>query len=152
MQYFSACGPAKNVSGETRRGFKAFGIFLFLAAGIASLAGATLICRGTVLDRIWVLNPNAYNQLAPLGRLVGVAFVMLGAVMLVAGLGWIRRRLWGWRLGVAILAVQALGDLVNCLRGDFLRGGIGLVISVGLLLYLRSRTIRSCFAEVPSLP
>jgi hypothetical protein len=152
MRDFSACGTGKKFSEETHRGFKAFGVFLFLAAAIASIAGATLIWRGTVLDRIWVLNRNAYSQLAPLGRIVGVAFLMLGAVMLIAGLGWKRRRLWGWRLGLGILVTQALGDLVNCLRGDFLRGSIGLAISVGLLLYLRSRTIRSCFAEVPSSP
>jgi len=149
MQDFSARGAAKNAAKKNHRGFKAFGVFLFLAAGIASIAGTTLIWRGTVLDRIWALNRNAYNQLAPVGRIVGVAFVLFGAVLLLAGVGWMRRRLWGWRLGLAILATQALGDLVNCLRGDFVRGGIGLAISVGLLLYLRSRTIRSCFVEVP---
>jgi len=53
--------------------------------------------------------------------------------MAVAGTAWFKRRLWGWRLAVAIIATQVLGDLVNAFRGDLFRGGVGFVIA-GLLL------------------
>jgi hypothetical protein len=41
-----------------------------------------------------------------------------------------------WRLGVVIIAMQVVGDLVNCVRGDLLRGGTGVIIAGALLLFL----------------
>jgi len=32
----------------------------------------------------------------------------------------------GWRLAVALIAIQLIGDLMNLLRGDFVRGPIGI--------------------------
>ena len=127
-------------------GFAAVGIFLFFGATMASLAAITLLWRGTSLDRIWSLNPNAYRQLAPLGRSVGVLFFLLGMALAVAGVGWFRRCLWGWRLAVAIITIQIVGDVINCIRGDWQHGGIGVVIAAALLLFLLRPTVRKAFA------
>ncbi|MGA8062278.1 MAG: hypothetical protein WBV26_11790 [Candidatus Sulfotelmatobacter sp.] len=113
---------------------------------MASLAATTLLWRGTPLDRVWALNPMAYKQLAPLGVTVGILFLLLGATLITAGIGWFRRSLWGWRLAVAIIAIQVLGDVVNCVRGDWLRGGIGVIIAGALLLFLLQPKIRATFA------
>ncbi len=129
----------------------AVGVFLFFGAAMAALAGMTLVWRGTVFDQIWQLNPRALQQVAPFGKIVGILFLILAASLALAGVGWLRRRLWGWRLGVAILATQALGDLVNCFRGDFLRGGVGFLIGGALFLYLLRPRIRNCFKNVPSV-
>ena len=122
------------------------GIFLFFGASMASLAATTLLWRGTALDRLWKLNPTAYKQVAPLGRIVGILFLVLGAALITAGVGWFRRRLWGWRLAVVIVSTQVLGDVVNCVRGDWLRGGTGVIIAGGLLLFLLRSKIRAAFA------
>ncbi|HEX3351445.1 MAG TPA: hypothetical protein VHS34_01385 [Terriglobales bacterium] len=140
-----------SISGEAdgrarSAGIVAFGIFLFFGATMAALAGITLIWQGTILDGIWKLNPTAYQQLAILGRSVGIAFLFLGGLMVVAGIAWFRRSRWGWRLAVAIVAVQFLGDLLNALRGDFIRGGIGTIIAGALLLYLFSAKVKKTFA------
>jgi hypothetical protein len=127
------------------RGFTAMGIFLFFGAMMASLAAITLLWRGTALDGVWALNPTAYKELTPLGASVGILFLLLGATLTVAGVGWFRHRLWGWRLAIAIIATQVLGDVVNCVRGDFLRGGIGVIIAGGLLLFLLRSKIRAAF-------
>jgi hypothetical protein len=127
-------------------GFTAIGIFLFFGASMASLAATTLLWRGTALDRLWKLNPTAYKQVAPLGRFVGILFLVLDAALITAGIGWFRRRLWGWRLAVVIISTQVLGDVVNCVRGDWLRGGTGVIIAGGLLLFLLRSKIRAAFA------
>ena len=124
----------------------AIGIFLFFGAVMAGLAAITLLSPGTPLDELWVLNPIAYKRLAPLGRTVGILFLLLGAALATAGVGWFRRRLWGWRLAVVIIAIQVVGDVVACIRGDFLSGGIGVVIAGALLLFLLQPRIRTKFA------
>jgi hypothetical protein len=113
---------------------------------MASLAAISLVWRDTSLDRIWSLNPAAFKHLAPLGRSIGILFLLLGVALAAAGIGWFRRRLWGWRLAVAIIATQVVGDIVNCIRGDWLHGGIGVVIAGALLLFLLRSIVKSAFA------
>jgi len=78
----------REVVGPKTPGFTAMGVFLFFRAMMASLAAATLLWRGTALDCIWVLNPKAHRQLAPLGDTVGILFLLLGAALTTAGIGW----------------------------------------------------------------
>ena len=126
-------------------GFTAIGIFLFFGAIMASFAATTLLWRGTALDRLWTLNPAAYKRLAPLGGTAGTLFLLLGAALATAGVGWFRHRLWGWRLAVLIIAAQVLADIVNCIRGDLLRGGTGVIIAGALLLLLLQPRTRASF-------
>jgi hypothetical protein len=126
-------------------GFTAIGIFFFFGAIMASLAATTLLWRGTPLSRLWDLNPMAYKVLARLGGTFGFLFLLLGAALTTAGIGWFRRRLWGWRLAVIIISTQVLGDIVNCVRGDWLRGGTGVIIAGALLLFLLQPRIRAIF-------
>ncbi|MBZ5705248.1 MAG: hypothetical protein LAN63_07835 [Acidobacteriia bacterium] len=125
----------------------AIGVFLFFGAIMACLAGTTLLWRGTVLDRMWALNPTAYEQLAPLGRTVGGVFVILSASLAVAGVGWLRRRVWGWALAVVIIATQVVGDLVNVFLGQLVRGGAGVIIAGALLFYLLRPRVRAAFGR-----
>jgi hypothetical protein len=134
---------------ETRSpvGMTAIGIFLLFGALMASLAGATLVWRGTALDRMWAFNPRAFRELTPHGRVVGIPFLLLGVVLAVAGIGWFKCRLWGWRLAVAIIATQVLGDLINAVSGHIVEGGLGVAIAGALLLYLLSANVRAVFAS-----
>jgi hypothetical protein len=114
---------------------------------MASLAGTTLIWRGTLLDHMWLLNPPAYRRLAPLGKTIGVPFLVLGAALAAAGVGWFGRRTWGWRLAVFLIATQVLGDLINILIGHFVSGAAGVTIAGALLLYLLRPGVRDAFAS-----
>lgn len=127
-------------------GFTGIGIFPFFGALMAGLAASTLLRQGTALDRIWALKPAAYAELAPHGKIIGILFLLLSAAVACAGIGWFQRRLWGWRLAVAIIATQVLGDVFNAMRGDILGGGIGVVLAAGLLLYILRPRIRAAFA------
>jgi hypothetical protein len=132
------------------RALTAVGIFLIFGASMAALAGSTLAFPGTPLDKLWALNRPAYTQLAPVGRVVGPLFLTLSAALLAAAVGWFKRRLWGWRLTVGIIATQVVGDLVNFARGDLLRGGTGFVIASLLLLYLLRPKVKQSFINDPS--
>lgn len=127
------------------RGLTAVGIFLLFGAVMAFIAGTTLIWHGTSLDRIWVLNPRAYRQLMPFGKEAGIPFLLLSAALAAAAMGWFNRRLWGWRLTVAIIATQVLGDLVNAWMVDVVKGLVGLIIAGALLGYLLSGQVRAAF-------
>lgn len=137
--------PDDVATGPKMPGFTAMGVFLFFGAVMAGLAATTLLWQGTVLDRAWALNPTAYKQLAPLGRKVGILFLLLAVTLITAGIGWFRRHLWGWRLVVIIIATQVVGDVVNFVRGDWLRGGTGVIIAGALLLFLLQPRTRATF-------
>ena|ERR1700722_13094660 len=98
------------------------------------------------LDHLWPLNPTGYNQLAPLGCMVGIFFLALAVILITAGIGWFQCRLWGRRLAVVIISTQVLGDVVSCFRADWLRGGSGVIIAGALLLSLWQRRIGAAFA------
>jgi hypothetical protein len=123
----------------------AIGVFLLFGATMASLAGTTLIWQGTFLDHMWTLNAPAYRQLSPFGRTVGIPFLVLSAALATAGVGWFRRRLWGWKLAVAIIATQVLGDLTSIFMGHFVMGAVGVTIAAALLLYLLRPEVRGAF-------
>jgi hypothetical protein len=151
----SSCPPLKSLyphsssesgcESTSRHLLTAMGVFLFFGAVMAFLAGATLIWQGTLLDYMWTLNAPAYKQLSPLGRTVGIPFLVLSATLAAAGVGWFGRYLWGWRLAVAIIASQVLGDLVGIFMGQFIRGIAGVTIAGALLFYLLRPKVRAFF-------
>jgi hypothetical protein len=142
----SDAAKARDVIDPSPTGFRAIGVFFFFGAIMASLAAVTLLWPGTSLDRVWALNPRAHAQLAPFGRAIGIPFLLLAAALVAAGIGWFRRRLWGWRLAVAIIATQILGDVMNCFMGDWQRGGVGVVIAGALLFVILRPQLRIVFS------
>ena len=132
-------------------GMRAVGIFLLFGALMASLAGTTLVWRGTVFARIWTLNPRAYKELLPFAKVPGILFLLLSIALLIAAWGWFKRHLWGWRLSVVLIGTQVLGNLVNMSMGNFIEGAIGITIAGALLFYLTRAKVRSFFERQPSL-
>ena len=133
---------------SSSRAFTAIGIFFYFAMTMALYAAVTLLHPGTALDRLWLLNPGAHRDLLPFRKPAGLMFLVIAAIAAIGGFSWFRRRMWGWRLAVFGICTQCLGDCVNLIRGDFLRGGMGLLIAGALLIYLLSGKIRSNFDPV----
>jgi hypothetical protein len=127
-------------------GFAAIGIFFFFGAAMACYAAMTLLHPGTFLDHGWDLNPTARAQLLPLGRIMGLPFIVLAAVLGLAGVGWFRRRFWGWLLGCSVVAINLAGDAMNLLAGERLKGAVGVLFAGLLLSYLASAKVRSYFS------
>ena len=130
---------------KSHTGITAVGLFLLFGSVMALLAGIALSWKGSALDRVWRLNPHAYQHLAPLGKLAGIPFLVLSALLAVAALGWFKRHYWGWLLAVAVIATQVLGDAANLFLGRFLQGIVGVLIAGALLLYLLRRDVRTHF-------
>ena len=126
-------------------GLTAVGVFLFFGSLMALLAGISLVWRGTALDQMWRLNPLAYHRLAPFGKLVGIPFLVLSALLALAAASWFKRLQWGWWLTVAIIATQVLGDAVNLFLGHLLEGATGVLVAGALLFYLLRPNTRSAF-------
>ena len=123
-------------------GWFAIGIFLLGGAVLATFAGITLIFPGTFLDRAWLLNPTGHAGLTALGRWVGFLFPLLGLVLAAAGMGWLKRRRWGWRLAVLLIAANAVGDLSRLVSGAWIAGTVGVLIAGMLLIYMMRPAIR----------
>ncbi|MGE5735698.1 MAG: hypothetical protein ACM34E_11460 [Acidobacteriota bacterium] len=63
------------------------------------------------------------------------------------GLGWIRRRYWGWVLGVSVIGINLAGDITHFFLGDRLKSGVGVVIASLLLFYMTREKVRGYFLE-----
>jgi len=126
-------------------GSLAIGIFLLAGAVTATIAGITLISPGTFLDRMWTLNKTGHAGLASLGKSVGFLFPVLGLALAAAGIGWLKRRYWGWRLAVLLIGGNALGDLIRFASGDWIGGAVGVILAGSLLLYLTRPSVRTFF-------
>jgi mannose/fructose/N-acetylgalactosamine-specific phosphotransferase system component IID len=112
---------------------------------MAALAGTMLVWPGTKLDGLWSLNQTAHAELAKNGNYLGPLFWVLSLTLAGTALGWFKRRVWAYRLTVIIMCTQVAGDLVNLARGDFWRGGAGVLIAGALLVYLLSSDVRAAF-------
>lgn len=127
------------------RGFVPIGVFFLFGATMAAYAAVTLLKPGTVLDRLWALNETGHAQLATLGKSAGLGFVVLSALMFTTAIGWFRRRYWGWLLGTTIIAINATGDLINGVMGEWLKGAVGVAIAGLLLFYMTRSGVRHYF-------
>jgi hypothetical protein len=127
------------------RGFWAIGSFFVFGAAMAAYAAVTLLAPGTFLDGLWALNKRGHAGLILLGKSAALLFVVLSALLALAAVGWFRRCFWGWVLGVTIIAINALGDVVNLARGEGLKGAVGVVIAGLLLIYMTRPGVRSYF-------
>ena len=123
----------------------ATGAFFVFGAAMTAYAAVTLLAPGTFLDALWALNKRGHAGLTQIGKGAALLFVVLSALLALAAVGWFRRRYWGWGLGVTIIAINALGDIVNLVRGEGLKGAVGVMIAGALLIYMTRPGVRSYF-------
>jgi hypothetical protein len=127
------------------RGFVPIGVFFVFGATMAAYAAITLLKPGTFLDALWALNERGHAGLVLLGRGAALLFAVLSVVLGLAAVGWFRRKRWGWILGVTIIAINATGDLLNGVMGEWLKGAFGVAIAGLLLIYMTRPGVRDFF-------
>jgi hypothetical protein len=140
-------GRGSEIAGTTRRplGVTLLVAFFVFGASMALFTLLMLLFRGSVLDSLWRLNPEARLGLQSIGRW---AIVLMASVATACGLsavGLAKLAQWGRMLAVAVLVVNLLGDVAGALiRGDP-RTLIGVPIGGALILYLMSNRVKRIF-------
>jgi hypothetical protein len=125
--------------------FYLVGIFISLGAVVLLLAAITLLWPGSVLDRIWEVNPDGYAEMLPYRVAVGIMFLVLSQVFAITVRGWFKQRKWGWICVIGIFAANAAGDFGRLAGGDFKGGLLGLAIAGLIIFYLTRPPIKELF-------
>jgi hypothetical protein len=120
--------------------------FFALATCVLVAVAAALLFPGSRLEAIWTLYPARRALLMPHRLWLGPGFLMLAAATASASAGCLLRRKWGWRLSVAIFAINGLGDVAQLFTGRFLEGGVGIAVAGAVLIYLSRPAVRETFA------
>jgi hypothetical protein len=126
-------------------GITALSIFFLLGAVISFTVFVSLLFPGSFLEPIWRLNPRAHEAFARVGAW---AIILMGVVCLscvLAALGLWRGTRWGYRVSLALLVFNMLGDILNVILGTEPGAIVGIPIVVSLLTYLLSRRVRRFF-------
>jgi hypothetical protein len=120
-------------------------VFLFTAALMAAVVAFSLLFPNPLLDRMWRLNPAGAAFFRSVGPISGAFLLGLGAAMLAAARGLLRRRPWAWWFSAVLFLTEAVSNIVSYfLIHDGLRAATGFVISVALLSALCGRRVRDC--------
>lgn len=121
---------------------RALAIFFGFGATMSLLAALGLLFPGSLLEPMWLLNPEARAGLSSLGLWAVLLMAMVSAACAGSARGlWIRAE-WGRRLAVAVLAVNLAGDLIGALARHDPRTLIGLPIGGLFIAYLLSPGVR----------
>lgn len=121
-------------------------VFFALATCVLVAVGAALLLPGSKLEAIWTLYPARRVLLMPDRQWLGPAFLVLAAATASATAGCLLQRRWGWRLAVAIFAVNGLGDVAQLFMGHFPEGVVGIAVAAAMLVYLWRPAVREAFA------
>lgn len=120
--------------------------FLFLAAAIAAVVGASLLFPNPLLDRLWELNKPGAALFHSIGRISGLFLLALGCATLAAARGLLRGQRWAWWFAVVLFTVDGAGDVTSFfLVHDVLRAVTGVLVSCAFLWLLCRHSARNYF-------
>ncbi|HSE41344.1 MAG TPA: hypothetical protein VLH08_11325 [Acidobacteriota bacterium] len=115
---------------------------IFFTAGVAFsfISVLALLFPHSFLHSIWRLNPRALTAFQSIGIW---AILLLTAVSLCcsfAAVGLWKGRIWGFRLAIALLVTNLIGDIYNFVSGVEPRAVVGIpIVFVILILVFRTR-------------
>jgi hypothetical protein len=121
-------------------------VFSAAAAMLLVVTGLSLLVPAGPLDAIWRVAESKHAILLPYGRLVGAGFLIMAIVAGAASVGCYRRRPWGWRIAVAALVVNGIGDAGQILAGRVFEGVFGVAIAAAILFWLTRKGVREQFS------
>jgi hypothetical protein len=118
------------------------------AAAVAVVVSFSLFVPGTVLDRMWALNPPVHEVFAEHAVQVATILLLVGLLSATAGAGLWRGRSWAWLLSLALFGINAIGDIVSlAIARDWFQGLAGIVIDTAFIFQLLQPTARRFFLQ-----
>jgi len=136
--------PGSEIGEQRPTGIAVLALFSFLAAIVSITSAVSLLVPGSWLEPMWSVNPRARSTFASMGPWAVVLLTLVSAACVGAAIGLWRRRLWGYRLAIAALAINLAGDLTIGVARDR-RSLVGVPIVLALLVYLLRPAIRRSF-------
>ena|SRR5436190_23404189 len=134
--------------GQTPLGVPALAAFFGFGACMSLLACIGLLFPGGALEPMWQINVQAHETFLRMGPW---AIALMGTVSIACALcaaGLWSRSFWGYRLALAILTVNLIGDAGSALLREDPRTLIGLPIGGLLIAYLLRPQIKGLFEKV----
>ncbi|HEX4997139.1 MAG TPA: hypothetical protein VFY29_02870 [Terriglobia bacterium] len=128
-------------------GVTAIGVFFAAGALMSSVSAVSLLAPGSFLEPIWSLNPRARETFAGMGDWAVLLLLTVSLTCLSAAAGFLLRRRWGHRLGVALFAANLVGSVVNVATGNEPKAIWGIPVVLALLIYLLRPNIRRQFSS-----
>ena len=107
--------------------------FFAAAAIVAALASVTMLVTGTALDNIWKLKEPGYHQMLHHRIPIGLGFALLTVLLVLAAIGWGRRRRWGWLLSALIFGANLAAGLATLVTSRSWASAVPVVIE-GIVL------------------
>jgi len=120
-------------------------LFFVFGTLMSTVTALALAVPETWSESLWRLNPAARSGFEAMGDWAVPLMLLVAAACAGAAVGlWLGKR-WGYRLALAVLSINLLGDVSNAaVRGDR-RTLIGLPIGGAMIAYLLSGRIRERF-------
>ena len=139
----------KKIKRRVPLGIRLLVAFFLFGALMCLLTILLLLFPGSALEPMWKLNPQAQEAFRSLGYWSILLMLVVGTACASTAIGLAKSARWGWRLAIAVLAVNLIGDTINAfVRHDF-RTLIGLPIGGALILYLTSKRVEEFLAAKP---
>ena len=118
-------------------GMKVLVAFFAFGATACAVTVAALLTPGGGLEMVWRLNPEAQLGFQKIGTPLSVLLMLVvGTACGWAAVGLARKKKWGRRLAIGILAVNLVGDSVSAMLRHDPRTLIGLPIGGAMIAYL----------------
>jgi len=142
----SARGPAVTSEVTARpAGLVLLPLFFAFGTLMSTVTALALAVPGTWSESLWRLNPVARSGFEAMGDWAVPLMLLVATACASAAIGLGLGKRWGYRLALAVLSLNLLGDVSNAVvRGDR-RTLIGLPIGGAMIAYLLSRRIRERF-------
>jgi hypothetical protein len=126
-------------------GIIALSIFFLFGAAISFTVFVSLLFPGSFLEPMWRLNPRAREAFAGIGAWALILMCAVCAGCALAAVGMWRGARWGYRIALALLIINMLGDIINVILGTEPGAVIGVPIVIAILTYMMSRRVRRFF-------
>lgn len=133
---------------RTQFGVKAMVAFFWFGTTMCALTIVLLAFRGTWLDALWRINPDAQLAFSRMGAGAFALMGVVGAACAGSAVGLSRQKEWGRGPAIGVLTINLIGDVAGAAIRSDPRTLIGIPIGGGMIIFLMR--LRKTKSEVPS--